>query len=145
VRALGLDLGSRRIGIAVSDRSGTVASPLTVLERTGSRRRDHERILALAGDEEADVIVVGLPCSLSGAEGPAARGALDEVQALASVSPVPVDTWDERLSTVTAERALRAGGVRGRARRHVVDKVAAAVILQSWLDARSAGARRDDR
>jgi putative Holliday junction resolvase len=142
VRALGLDLGSRRIGVAVSDRSGTVASPLTVLERSGSRRKDHERIVALAREEEAEVIVVGLPRSLSGADGPAAKGARDEAKALASVAEVPVDTWDERFTTATAERALRAGGVRGRARREVVDKVAAAVILQSWLDARSPGARR---
>ncbi len=138
MRALGLDLGSRRIGVAVSDRSGTVASPLTVLARTGSRRRDHEMITALARDEEVELIVIGLPRSMSGADGPAARGARDEADVLASVAGVPVETWDERLTTVTAERALRAGGVRGRARRQVVDKVAAAVILQSWLDARAA-------
>ena len=139
MRALGLDLGGRRIGVAVSDRSGAVASPLTVLQRTGSRRTDHERIVALAREEGAEIIVVGLPRSLSGAEGPAAKGARDEVKALASVAEVPVATWDERFTTATAERALRAGGVRGRARREVVDKVAAAVILQSWLDARAAG------
>lgn len=137
MRALGLDLGSKRIGVAVSDRSGTVATPLVVIERSGSRRRDHERIAALVKNEEAELLVVGLPRSMSGAEGPAARGARDEAEALASVVGVPVDTWDERLTTVTAERALRAGGVRGRARRQVVDKVAAAIILQSWLDARS--------
>ncbi|CAN5717769.1 MAG: Holliday junction resolvase RuvX [Ilumatobacteraceae bacterium] len=137
MRALGLDLGSKRIGVAVSDRSGTVATPLVVIERSGSRRRDHERIAALVKDEKAELLVVGLPRSMSGAEGPAARGARDEAEALASVVGVPVDTWDERLTTVTAERALRAGGVRGRARRQVVDKVAAAIILQSWLDARS--------
>ncbi|MGH9270598.1 MAG: Holliday junction resolvase RuvX [Ilumatobacteraceae bacterium] len=137
MRALGLDLGSKRIGVAVSDRSGTVATPLVVIERSGSRRTDHERIAALVADEEAELLVIGLPRSMSGAEGPAARGARDEAEALASVVGVPVDTWDERLTTVTAERALRAGGVRGRARRQVVDKVAAAIILQSWLDARS--------
>lgn len=139
MRALGLDLGSKRIGVAVSDRSGVVASPLTVLERSGSRRRDHERIVALIREEEAEVLVVGLPRSLSGAEGPAARGARDEAEALATVAGVPVETWDERLTTVTAERALRDGGFRGgaKARRQVVDKVAAAIILQSWLDARA--------
>lgn len=139
MRVLGLDLGSRRIGVAVSDRSGAVANPLTVIQRTGSRRRDHEQITALAAVEEVELVVVGLPRSLSGADGPAARGARDEAEALASVCAVPVECWDERFSTVTAERALRSGGVRGRARREVIDKVAAAVILQSWLDARASG------
>jgi putative holliday junction resolvase len=136
VRALGLDLGSKRIGVAVSDRSGTIATPLTVISRGRSRRDDHARIAALVREEEAEVVVVGLPRSLSGGTGPAARAATTEIEALASVVGVPVETYDERFTTVTAERALAEGGVRGRARREVVDKVAAAVILQSWLDAR---------
>ncbi len=136
MRALGLDLGSTRIGVAVSDRSGTIASPLTVIERGGSRHQDHQRIAALVREEEADVVVVGLPRSLSGGEGPAARAAAAEITALASVVGVPVETHDERFTTVTATRALAEAGVRGRARRQVVDKVAAAVILQAWLDAR---------
>jgi putative holliday junction resolvase len=136
VRALGLDLGSKRIGVAVSDRSGTIASPLTVIARGRSRRSDHERIAALAREEEAEVIVVGMPRSLSGGQGPAARAATAEIAALASVVEVPVETYDERFTTVTANRALVESGLRGPARRQVVDKVAAAVILQSWLDAR---------
>jgi putative Holliday junction resolvase len=136
VRALGLDLGAKRIGVAVSDRSGTIASPLTVLDRSGSRRDDHARIAALVRDEEAECVVVGLPLSLSGADGPAAQAARAEAERLATVVGVPVETHDERLTTVTAERSLSAAGVRGPARRQVVDKVAAAVILQSWLDAR---------
>jgi len=124
--------------VAVSDRSGTIASPLTVLQRSGSRRTDHERIAALVREEEAEVLVVGLPRSLSGAAGPAARAATAEIAALASVVAVPVETSDERFTTVTANRALAESGVRGPARRQVVDKVAAAVILQSWLDARRA-------
>jgi putative Holliday junction resolvase len=136
MRALGVDLGSKRIGVAISDRSGTIASPLTVLARGRSRREDHERLAALAREEEAVVVVVGMPKSLSGAIGPAARAATAEIEALASVIGVPVETYDERFTTVTAERALAEGGVRGRARRQVVDKVAAAVILQSWLDSR---------
>jgi putative Holliday junction resolvase len=138
VRALGLDLGSKRIGVAVSDRSGTIASPLTVITRGRSRRTDHERIAELVREEEAEVVVVGMPRSLSGGDGPAARAARAEVAALASVVGVPVETYDERFTTVTANRALAEGGVRGAARRNVVDKVAAAVILQSWLDARRA-------
>lgn len=136
MRALGLDLGTKRIGVAVSDRSGTIASPLVVLARSRSRRDDHARIAALVQEEEAELVVVGLPRSLSGDLGPAARGALAEVEALATVVGVPVETHDERFSTVTAERFLGAGGLKGPARRQVVDKVAAAVILQSWLDGR---------
>jgi putative Holliday junction resolvase len=134
VRALGLDLGGRRIGVAVSDRSGTVASPLDVILRTGSRQRDHDRIARLVADEDAEVIVVGLPLSMDGRLGPAAKAALTEVRVLGSVVGVPVLTHDERLTTVTAERSLREAGLDGRARRKVVDKVAAAVMLQAWLD-----------
>jgi putative pre-16S rRNA nuclease len=140
VRVLALDLGSKRIGVAVSDLTGTIASPLTVLARSRSRRQDHERIAALVREEQADLVVVGLPISLSGAEGPAARAARTEAEALATLVAVPLETFDERLTTVTAERALAEAGVRGRARRQVVDKVAAAVILQSFLD-RRAGSR----
>jgi putative Holliday junction resolvase len=136
MRALGLDLGSKRIGVAVSDLSGTIASPLTVVARSRSRRHDHATLAALVRTEEADVVVVGLPRSLSGDLGPAARGVLEEVEVLATVVGVPVETYDERLSTVAAEAALRESGVRGPARRQIVDKVAAAVILQGWLDAR---------
>ena len=136
MRALGLDLGSKRIGVAVSDLSGTIASPLTVVARSRSRRHDHDTLAALARDEEADVVVVGLPLSLSGAEGPAAKAARTEAKALASVVDVPIETFDERLSTVTAERSLIEANVRGPARRQVVDKVAAAVFLQAYLDQR---------
>jgi putative Holliday junction resolvase len=134
VRVLALDLGTRRIGVAISDFTGTVASPLTVLERSKSRRNDHERIAAVVRKEEAELVVVGLPLSLSGEEGPAARAARTEANALATLVGVPIETFDERLTTVTAERALTEAGVRGRARRQLVDKVAAAVILQAFLD-----------
>jgi putative Holliday junction resolvase len=136
VRVLGLDLGSKRIGVATSDRSGTLASPLTVLVRTGDRRRDHEAIRRLVAEEEAEAVIVGLPLSMDGTMGTAARGAIAEAAEIASVVDVPVDTYDERLTTVTADRDLRALNKRGPARRQVVDKVAAAVMLQSWLDGR---------
>jgi putative Holliday junction resolvase len=143
MRALGLDLGSKRIGVAVSDRSGTIASPLVVVARSRSRRQDHERLAQLVVEEEAERLVVGLPRGLGGELGPAAKGVLAEVEALATVVSVPVETYDERLSTVAAEAALRDSGVRGAARRGVVDKVAAAVILQGWLDHRRAQSFRD--
>ncbi|HEX9260333.1 MAG TPA: Holliday junction resolvase RuvX [Acidimicrobiales bacterium] len=136
MRALGLDLGSRRIGVAVSDRSGTIASPLTVIQRSGDVARDHRAIAALVAEEEAERVVVGLPLSLDGSIGPAARAALAEAEALASVVDVPVETYDERLTTVTAERTLMEARMRAEARRRVVDKVAAAVMLQAWLDGR---------
>jgi putative Holliday junction resolvase len=136
VRVLAIDLGSKRIGVAVSDFTGTVASPLTVLQRSKSRRHDHQRIAALVRDEEAELVVVGLPISLSGTEGPAAKAARNEANVLATLVDVPIETFDERLTTVTAERALGEAGVRGPARRQVVDKVAAAVILQAFLDRR---------
>lgn len=138
MRVLALDLGSKRIGVALSDLTGTVASPLTVLQRSRSRRHDHEQIAKLVRDEEADLVVVGLPISLSGDEGPAAKAARAEVAAMATLIDVPIETYDERLSTVTAQRALTEAGVRGRSGRQVIDKVAAAVFLQAFLDHRAA-------
>ncbi len=138
MRALGLDLGSKRIGVAVSDRSGTIATPLTVLARSRRRADDHRRIAELVVEEEAERVVVGLPLSLSGEVGPAARAAIAEADEIATVVGVPVETYDERLTTVTADRALMEARMRADARRRLVDKVAAAVMLQSWLDSRSA-------
>ena len=77
VRALGLDLGSKRVGVAIGDRTGTIASPLRVLQRSGSVARDHEAIAKLVVEEEADIVVVGLPLNMSGSSGPAAQAAID--------------------------------------------------------------------
>lgn len=134
MRVLGLDLGSKRIGVAVSDRSGTIATPLTVLARRGDRAADHHAIVALVAEEEAERVVVGLPLGLDGSIGPAAQRALAEAAEIATVVAVPVETFDERLTTVSADRALLEAGLRAPARRTVVDKVAAAVMLQAWLD-----------
>jgi putative Holliday junction resolvase len=134
VRALGLDLGSKRIGVALSDRSGVIASPHSVLARSGSARRDHAAVARLVAEEEAEVVVVGLPLNMNGSHGPAARAALAEVRALATVVGVPVVTSDERRTTVTADRAMIESGMRAPERRRHVDKIAAAVMLQSWLD-----------
>ncbi len=135
VRAVALDLGSRRIGVALSDSGGTVATPYETVHRSGDRAGDHRRVAALAEEAGAEVVVVGLPLSLDGTVGPAARAILDEVVELRAALPVEVVTWDERLSTVEAERSLRAMKVRKGHRRRVVDRLAATVILQSWLDA----------
>jgi putative Holliday junction resolvase len=133
-RAIGLDLGSKRIGVAVSDSDRTVATPIEVLTRSRDVARDRLRIREIVQEWEATTVVVGLPLSLSGQVGPAAKAALAEVDALRATLLVEVETYDERLSTVTAERSLMEQSLRAPARRRVVDKVAAAVMLQAWLD-----------
>jgi putative Holliday junction resolvase len=130
-----VDLGARRIGVAVSDTDGRVASPIEVVDRSGSHRSDHRRLVALAAEWEAEVIVVGVPFSLDGGVGPAAAAVLDEVEELRAGTALRVETIDERFTTVEAERRLRAGGVDARRGRRVVDMVAASVLLQAWLDA----------
>ena len=137
VRALGVDPGAKRIGIAVSDLSGTIASPLTVLRRSKSKRHDLHELARIAREEEAEVIVVGLPLNMDGSTGPAARAAIAEAERLATLVDVPVELHDERLTTVTADRDMLAAGLNAIERRKVVDKIAAAIMLQSWLDARA--------
>ena len=129
---LGVDVGDVRIGVARSDPSGLIAVPL---ETVASGRGDLARLRALAEQEDAVEVVVGLPRSLSGGEGPAAakvRGFAGRLAAV--VSPTPVRLCDERLSTVSAEAVLRERGRSGRKRRAVVDQAAAVVILQNALD-----------
>lgn len=137
MRVLALDLGSKRVGVAVSDRSGTIATPLVVVQRSGRTSVDHERIRAIIEEEEAVLLVVGLPLSMDGSVGKAAQAAIREAKALATVVGVPVETFDERLTTVTADRMLMEFRMRAEDRRKIIDKVAAAVILQSWLDGRA--------
>lgn len=142
MRAIGLDLGSVRIGVAVSDSDGSLALPSTTLERAGSWSEDHSRIAELVAEHEAEVVVVGMPLSMDGSSGPAARRTRKEVTQLKRFLAVPVESYDERLSTVEANRSLRSAGLdTARSRQHV-DEVAAAVILQAWLDNRRA--QRDD-
>lgn len=140
-RALGIDLGERRIGVAVS--SGSVASPIETVQRSGDRQSDHRRLLAIAEEWEVDVIVFGLPLSLDGSMGPAAAGVQSEIEQFGAHTSLRIETYDERLTTVTADRQLAEGGVPGRDRRRVIDQVAAAVLLQGWLDRRQAQAPTD--
>jgi putative Holliday junction resolvase len=142
VRVLGIDLGSKRIGVAASDRSGTIASPLTVLQRCGSQGGDHRNIAKIVVEEEAVAIVVGLPLSMDGSEGKAAQSARAEVERMATVVGVPVYVHDERLTTVAADRVMMEQNMNAQARRKVVDKWAAAVILQAWLDSRESRGER---
>lgn len=136
-RVLALDLGDRRIGVAVSDSDRRLATPYGTVHRVGDRPAEHRSIDELVDETGAVLVVVGLPRSLDGELGPAARAVSSEVRALRRRLTVPVETHDERLTTVTAEDRLARGGVRGRKRRQVVDQVAAAVILQSWIDGQS--------
>ncbi|MEY2418415.1 MAG: putative pre6S rRNA nuclease [Actinomycetota bacterium] len=134
-RALGLDLGSVRIGVATSDPGRVIASPYGVITRGKDHAADHAAIAAAVAESDASIVVVGLPRAMSGKETAAARTVRAEAEELRAVLDVPLVFWDERLSTVTAQRSLIAGGVRRQQRKGSVDKVAAAVILQSWLDA----------
>ena len=136
MRALGLDLGSKRIGVALSTSDGSMATPYEVVERGRAHERDHPRIKELATDTGAELLVVGLPLSLDGTDGPAATAARAEARELEASTGLPVELWDERLTTVTADRDLQALDLDAKARRRVVDQVAAAVMLQAWLDHR---------
>jgi putative Holliday junction resolvase len=136
---IGVDVGEVRIGIARSDPAGIIATPVeTVAAGTGAL----DRIAGIVSDSEAVEVVVGLPRSLSGGEGPAAGRTRDFARRLAAgVDPVPVRLCDERLSTVTAEGVLRGQGLKGARRRAVVDQAAAVVILQSALDSERVSGR----
>ncbi len=132
---IGVDVGSVRVGVAVSDRDGILATPLATLGRDMAHGTDLAELAAIVLEQEAVEVVVGLPRHLSGALGTAAQQATAYAAALHElIAPVPVRLVDERLSTVSAERSLAARGIRSRERRHVVDQAAAVVILQSALD-----------
>lgn len=134
-RILALDLGTVRIGIALSDPTGTVAGPLETIAHR-ERRKDVAAVAALARTHGAERIVLGWPRNMDGTSGPAARRAEAFAEALRKVAGVPVDLWDERLSTVAADRALRDADVKRERRRALRDQIAAALILQGYLTAR---------
>ena len=132
---LALDLGAKRIGVAVSDSDGRVATPVQVVARHGDRPRLHREIGELVSEWDAELVLIGLPIDLRGEIGPAAAAVLVERDELAAVLTVPVEVHDERMTTRIADAALRErGDLDGRARRRLVDMTAAAVILQDWLD-----------
>ena len=137
---LGVDVGSVRVGVAASDPAGILASPVETVPRDIKGRTDLDRIAALVAEYDAIEVVVGLPRSLSGAEGRAALAVRDYAEQLAArlrqaAQSVPVQLSDERLTTVIAGRTLSERGVRGKKHRAVVDQAAAVLILQAWLDA----------
>ncbi len=130
---LGLDLGEKTVGLAVSDRRRGVATPLHTLKRV-KFTVDAAAILALAGGREACGIVLGLPRNMDGSEGPRAQSTRAFARNLAALSPLPICFWDERLSTVAAERALIEADTSRKRRKEVIDAVAAGYILQGALD-----------
>lgn len=135
---LGVDVGTVRVGVARSDPGGVLASPLTTVDRDAVTDADVRALANLVREHEAVGVVVGLPVTLAGREGPSATMARQYAQRLAAlISPKPVELVDERLTTVAAERRLAARGVRSRARRAVIDQTAAAEILQHWLAVRA--------
>jgi putative pre-16S rRNA nuclease len=131
---MGLDLGTVRIGVALSDPLGMVASPELVIECT-DRAHDLRRIAELVASTDAELVVVGMPTTLRGERGLAAQQVEQFVAELADLLDIPVTTWDERMTTAVAERALLEAGKSREARRGLRDKVAATVMLQSYLDA----------
>ena len=134
-RALGVDLGEKRIGVALSDPTRTIASPHSVIKRSGNADVDRRAVLSIAREEGATQLVVGLPLTLTGARRAAARAALAEVEAVKQLAPdLFIEAFDERLTTAIAQRSLLEGDVRRKDRKQIIDKVAAAVMLQSWLD-----------
>lgn len=134
MRAFGLDVGTRTVGVALSDALGITAQALTTLRRAGLRG-DLKALKRLAETHEVRSAVVGLPLNMDGSEGASAARSRAFGEALAKALDVPVHYWDERLSTVAAHRALRESDLSGERRRELVDQVAAALILQGWLDA----------
>ncbi len=140
MRALGLDVGSKTIGVAVADPSGTIASARVVLARKG-HTADAAAIAEMARSESADAVVVGLPLELDGSEGHRARLVQRFVKVMRDVlkdmpTPVTLHTWDERFSTAAAERTLLEADLSRARRKQSIDAVAAQFILQGWLDAR---------
>ena len=130
---LGLDVGEKRIGVAIANAEGLEAIPLTVLHRMGEEA-DLKAILALAEEHEVKRIVVGLPRSMDGSIGKQAQVVLAFCKLLSEHTDMPVDTWDERLSTVAAERLLSDAGVKREKRKARRDALAAALVLQGYLD-----------
>lgn len=138
-RRLGVDVGSVRVGVALSDPGGVLASPLVTLARDAAADSDIQQLAALVDEHLVVEVVVGLPRTLADRHGPAAEAAVDYAERLTErVGNVPVRLADERLSTVSAARMLSNRGVKGRKQRAVVDQAAAVEILQGWLDARMA-------
>jgi len=135
MRILGLDVGEKRTGVAISDESALIAQPLKVIERK-SREKVIEEILKIADSYGADEVVIGVPYNMDGSVGKAAQGVLKFASLLKEKTGLKIIEWDERLSTVAIEKVLISADVSRKKRKGVVDKLAAAYILQGYLEAR---------
>jgi putative Holliday junction resolvase len=133
MRVIGLDTGTRRIGVALSDTTGRLASPVETVAGADVQAAC-QRIAQLVIHNDAVAIVVGLPIDMTGKEGPAVRRTRNFTRVLTQATPVPVLEWDERLSSAQAERSLLANDLRRDRRKEVLDQAAAVLILQAWLD-----------
>jgi putative Holliday junction resolvase len=134
-RRLGIDVGAVRVGVALCDPDGLLATPLVTVARDVDGGTDLAAVAALVAEPGVVQIIVGLPRTLAGRVGPAAEAARAFAAQLSGVVDVPLEFSDERLTTVVATRQLRDSGRKGRRQRAVVDQVAAVAILQGWLDA----------
>lgn len=142
-RGLGIDLGTVRIGVALCDSNGTLATPYQTVPRSGNPTIDHQRLRALVEECDAAFVVFGVPYSLATGEiGPAAEAMLQEIDQIRESfgGHIDVHLQDERLTSVTAEQRLTEMGVKGKRRKQLVDQIAAAVILQTWIDGETSGA-----
>ena len=134
-KALGIDLGDARVGVAVSDDLGMLAHPLETISTQSTNVV--KRVLALASERSVETIIVGMPRNMNGSHGPAADKAKAFIEELRRETTLPIVAWDERLSTVSAQRALQEAGRNTRKQKSVIDQVAAQIILQSWLDSQA--------
>ena len=142
-RTFGLDVGTKTVGVAVSDGLGLTAQPVTTLRRT-NLRADLTELRRLAEQHEVEHVVVGLPLNMNGTEGPSAAEARRFGDAVARSLGLQVEYWDERLTTTAANRVPLEADLSRARRRAVVDQVAATLILQGWLDAHATAAHRDE-
>lgn len=143
MRILGLDVGDVRIGVALSDETATLATGLSTLTRVGPRK-DVKAVAALVREHDVAEVVVGLPRTLMGAVGPQAEKVLAFADDLKRALRVPVESWDERFTTSMAEQALIEGGVSRKNRKDKIDRVAAVLILQSYLDSKKVANARSE-
>jgi len=132
-RILGIDTGDARVGVAISDELGMLAHPVETI--VVAKTNPFDRIAALVTDRSIEKVVVGMPRNMDGSSGPAAEKAQAFIATLREKVPCPVLPWDERLTTVSAQRAMREAGRNAKSQRAVIDQAAAQVILQGWLDA----------
>lgn len=134
---LGIDSGDARVGVAISDELGFMAHPLETIHV--KQMPALQRIRELVIEREIETVVVGLPRNMDGSHGPASEKAAAFAAELRATLPCKVVTWDERLTTVSAQRSLQEAGRKAKEQKHIIDQAAAQVILQSWLDAQAGG------